>query len=43
MGIKAFWDIGSGIATAIWIGQFVGREIRMLDYYEAEGQPLARI
>jgi phage terminase large subunit len=28
-------------ATAIWIAQFVGREIRVLDYYEAQGQPLA--
>ena len=25
----------------IWIAQFVGREIRMLDYSEAQGQPLA--
>ena len=40
MGYKAFWDIGFRDATAIWIGQFVGREIRFLDYYEAEGQAL---
>jgi phage terminase large subunit len=26
---------------AIWIGQFVGREIRLLDYIEGVGQPLA--
>lgn len=39
--IKAFWDIGLRDATAIWIAQFVGREIRVLDYYEASGQPLA--
>jgi len=37
---KAFWDIGVRDATAIWVAQFVGREIRVLDYYEAEGQPL---
>jgi phage terminase large subunit len=45
MTIRAVWDIGgTGMkadATAIWICQFVGREIRVLDYYEAVGQPLA--
>ncbi len=41
MQIRAFWDIGVRDATAIWIAQFVGREIRVLDYYEAQGQPLA--
>ena len=43
--LKAFWDIGGTGAkadhTVIWIAQFVGREIRVLDYYEAQGQPLA--
>jgi phage terminase large subunit len=42
---RAFWDIGGtgakADACAIWIAQFVGREIRVLDYYEARGQPLA--
>jgi phage terminase large subunit len=42
--VWAFWDIGgSGAkadATAIWIVQFVGKEVRFLDYYEAQGQPL---
>lgn len=41
----AFWDIGGtgakADACAIWIAQFIGREIRVLDYYEAQGQPLA--
>lgn len=41
MQIRAFWDIGFNDATAIWIAQFVGKEIRVLDYYEAQGQPLA--
>lgn len=41
MPIKAFWDIGVRDATAIWIAQFVGREIRVLDYYEAANQPLS--
>ncbi|MCB1470378.1 MAG: phage terminase large subunit [Rhizobiaceae bacterium] len=41
MPIYAFWDIGVRDATAIWIAQFVGREIRVLDFYEAVRQPLA--
>jgi len=40
MAVKAFWDIGVKDATAIWIGQFIGRELRVLDYYEAVNQPL---
>jgi hypothetical protein len=43
--VKAFMDIGgaghSSDAMAIWICQFVGREIRLLDYIEGVGQPLA--
>lgn len=42
---RAYWDIGGtgakADATSIWIVQFVGREIRVLNYYEASGQPLA--
>lgn len=42
---RAYWDIGGtgakADATSIWIVQFVGKEIRVLDYYEAQGQPLA--
>ena len=41
MQVRAYWDIGVRDATAIWIAQFVGREIRVLNYYEAVGQPLA--
>lgn len=45
MQIRAFWDIGGtgdkADACAIWIAQFVGREIRVLDYYEAVGQELS--
>jgi phage terminase large subunit len=43
--MKAFADIGGtgarADAFALWIAQQVGREIRILDYYEAVGQPLA--
>jgi phage terminase large subunit len=42
---RAFWDIGGtgakADAAAIWIAQFIGREIRVIDYYEVSGQPLA--
>ena len=45
MTVRAIWDIGGtgakADACAIWICQFVDREIRVLDYYEAVGQPLA--
>ena len=40
MPIKAFWDIGISDATSIWIAQFIGREIRVIDHYTAVGQPL---
>ena len=40
MGYKAFWDLGYRDATAIWIAQFTGQTIKVLDYYEAEGQSL---
>ena len=38
---RAFWDIGTRDHTAIWIAQFTGPTLRVLDYYEASGQPLA--
>lgn len=45
MTLRAVWDIGGTGAKAdacsIWIAQFVGQTIRVLDYYEAQGQPLS--
>lgn len=45
MTLRAYWDIGGtgakADACAIWIVQFVGRQVRALNYYEAVGQPLA--
>ena len=45
MTIRIFCDIGGTGARAdaftMWAAQFVGREIRVLDYYEAIGQPAA--
>lgn len=45
MTLRAFVDIGGTGARAdaftMWIAQFIGKEVRVLDYYEAVGQPLA--
>ena len=45
LALRAFVDIGGtgqrADAFTIWIAQFVGKEIRLLNYYEAVGQPLA--
>ncbi|MGL5736243.1 MAG: PBSX family phage terminase large subunit [Beijerinckiaceae bacterium] len=45
MTLRAFVDIGGtgarADAFAMWVCQFIGLEIRVLDYYEAVGQPLA--
>ena len=45
MTLRVFCDIGGtgakADAFAIWVAQFIGKEIRALDYYEAVGQPLA--
>lgn len=40
MQLRTFWDIGVNDSMAIWVAQFVGREIRVLDYLEGQGQPL---
>ncbi len=45
LSLRAFFDLGGAgakaDAMAIWICQFVGREIRVLDYLEGQGQALA--
>jgi phage terminase large subunit len=45
MTMRAFFDIGGtgsrADACSIWIAQFVGTSIRVLDYYEAVGQELS--
>jgi phage terminase large subunit len=45
MTLRVFCDIGgtgkNADAFSMWVAQFIGREIRVLDYYEAVGQPLA--
>ena len=45
MQIRAYFDIGGTGARAdafsIWIARLVGQKINVLDYYEAQGQPLS--
>lgn len=42
---RAFFDIGGtgrkADARTIWVAQFVGREVRVLDYHESQGQELS--
>lgn len=35
--VTTAWDLGIGDSTAIWFCQQVGKEIRLIDYYEASG------
>lgn len=45
MAIRAYCDLGGtgarADAFAMWIVQFIGNEIRVLDHYEQQGQPIA--
>jgi phage terminase large subunit len=45
MQVRAYFDIGGtgarADAVSIWIAQFVGQKINVLDYYEAQGQELS--
>jgi phage terminase large subunit len=45
MRVRVFCDLGGTGAKAdsfaMWPAQFIGREIRTRDYYEAQGQPLS--
>jgi len=36
--VHTFWDIGVGDSTAIWFMQTIGREVRLIDYYESSGE-----
>jgi hypothetical protein len=35
--VHTAWDLGIGDSTAIWFCQRAGREVRLIDYYEASG------
>lgn len=38
--VDTAWDLGINDATAVWFVQTVGQEIRVIDYYEVQGQSL---
>lgn len=38
--LDTFWDLGVNDTCAIWFVQFVGYEIRVIDYYQASGEGL---
>lgn len=38
--VQTFWDLGISDSMAIWFAQVVGREVRVIDYYEAAGHGL---
>ncbi len=35
--VHTAWDLGIGDSTSIWFAQFVGNEVRLIDFYEASG------
>ena len=37
IGVVTAWDLGIGDSTSIWFAQYVGQEIRVIDYYENSG------
>lgn len=37
IGVVSAWDLGIGDSTAIWMAQYAGQEIRLIDYYENSG------
>lgn len=39
--VTTAWDLGIDDATAIWFCQQVGKEVRIIDYYENSGEGLA--
>ena len=45
MALRCWWDIGGtgakSDAVSIFVGQFINKEIRILDHYSAQGQDMA--
>ena len=39
MTVRTFWDLGRRDHTAIWVAQFIGQKIVVIDYIEGSGQP----
>jgi phage terminase large subunit len=38
--VETWWDLGIGDSTAIWFVQRIGAELRVIDYYENNGESL---
>ncbi len=38
--VMTAWDLGHYDSTAIWFAQIIARELRIIDYYEAAGEPI---
>jgi hypothetical protein len=38
--VDTWWDLGVGDSTAIWFTQLIGRQVCVIDYYEARGEGL---
>ena len=43
VSVETSWDLGIDDATAIWFWQIVGRELRVIDYYEVNNRALTDI
>lgn len=41
LSVNTYWDLGMRDSTAIWFVQIVGKEIRLIDYYEGSGEALS--
>ena len=41
INVDTYWDLGIGDSTTIWFTQAIGREIRLIDYYENSGEGLS--
>lgn len=39
--VKTAWDLGYDDSTAIWFWQQAGAEVRLIDYYESNGEDVA--
>lgn len=40
IGVSTFWDLGISDYMSIWFGQFVGREVHLIDYIEDTGKDI---
>ena len=38
MAVRTFWDLGRRDHTSIWVAQFIGQRINVIDYIEGSGQ-----